>query len=72
MRLPEHCPVLLGANVTRNRDNFANRRVPVFNADPVAMVASMDKVGAPPRAESSTLWLKHDTAQSASLPRAPR
>lgn len=71
VRLPQSGPVLLSADVAHNRDNFANRRVPVFNADPRATVASMDKVDALLRAEGATLWVNHDTAQSEGLPHAP-
>ncbi len=71
VRLVENGPVLLSADVVHNRDNFANRRVPVFNADQRASVASMDKADAVLRAERGKFWINHDTAQSATLPHAP-
>lgn len=71
VRLPESGPVLLSADVAHNHDNFAHRRVPVFNADQQASVASMDKVEALLRAQGATMWVNHDTAQSETLPHAP-
>ena len=64
--------MLLSADVAHNRDNFAHRRVPIFNADEAASRASMDKVEALLRAEGATLWVNHDTAQSEAIPHAPQ
>jgi len=72
LRLPDSGPVLLSADVAHNRSNFAHRRVPVFNTDPAASVASMDKVDRLLHEEGATLWVNHDSAQSETLPRAPR
>jgi N-acyl homoserine lactone hydrolase len=71
VRLPDTGPVLLSGDVAHNRENFARRRVPAFNADRTASVASMDKVAALLDAEGARMWVNHDTAQSAGLPHAP-
>jgi glyoxylase-like metal-dependent hydrolase (beta-lactamase superfamily II) len=71
VRLPDSGPVLLSADVAHNRENFARRRVPVFNAEQEASVASMDKVDRLLRDEGAKLWVNHDTAQSETLPHAP-
>jgi N-acyl homoserine lactone hydrolase len=72
VRLPETGPVLLSGDVAHNRDNFRCRRVPSFNADKEATTASMEKVEGLLRAEKATMWVNHDTAQSESLPHAPK
>ena len=72
VRLPKSGPVLLSGDVAHNRENFRLRRVPSFNADRQATMASMDKVDTLLRAEQATMWVNHDTAQSDSLPHAPR
>jgi N-acyl homoserine lactone hydrolase len=71
VRLPETGPVLLSADVAHNRDNFRHRRVPVFNWDAAATIASMDKVDALLHETGATLWINHDTEQNATLPHAP-
>lgn len=71
IRLPEAGPVVLSADVAHNRDNFRHRRVPIFNADKVATVASMNKIDGILRNEQASLWINHDTEQSETLPHAP-
>lgn len=71
IRLPETGPVLLSGDVAHNGENFRLRRVPAFNVDKRASIASMEKVDALLRAEKATIWINHDTAESASLPHAP-
>ena len=71
VRLPETGPVLLSGDVAHNRDNLAHHRVPSFNADKRASVASMERVDALLRDEEASIWVNHDTTQSATLPHAP-
>jgi len=71
IRLPETGSVLLSGDVAHNRENFRLRRVPAFNADKSASVASMERVDALLRAERATMWINHDTAESKLLPHAP-
>jgi N-acyl homoserine lactone hydrolase len=72
VRLQECGPVLLSGDVAHNRENFRCRRVPSFNADHAATIASMEKVETLLRTEKATMWVNHDTAQSETLPHAPR
>lgn len=72
VRLPESGLVLLSGDMAHNWGNFSHRRVPVFNADQQATAASMDKVDALLRVQGATMWVNHDTAQSKTLPHAPR
>jgi N-acyl homoserine lactone hydrolase len=72
VRLPESGPMLLSGDVAHNRENFRCRRVPSFNADHAATIASMEKVETLLRTEKATMWVNHDTAQSETLPHAPR
>jgi glyoxylase-like metal-dependent hydrolase (beta-lactamase superfamily II) len=69
--LRETGPVLLSGDVAHNYDNFNCRRVPSFNADHKATIASMEKVDALLRTEGAIMWVNHDTAQSETLPHAP-
>ena len=71
IRLPDAGPVLLSGDMAHNRENFALRRVPSFNADREATVESMEKVAALMRDEGAALWINHDKAQSDALPHAP-
>ena len=71
IRLPRSGPVLLSGDMAHNRENFALRRVPSFNADRQATVDSMEKVASLLNDEGATLWINHDKAQSDALPHAP-
>ena len=68
---PETGAVVLSGDVAHNRDNFRQRRVPTFNADKAATVASMEKVDLILVHEKAAFWINHDTEQSATLPHAP-
>lgn len=70
VRLPSG-PILLSGDVAHFEDNFTHRRVPTFNWDATASRASMDKVDAILRAEGASLWINHDSAQTARLPQVP-
>ena len=71
VRLPSG-PVVLSGDVAHFAANFRHRRVPEFNADAEATRASMDKIDAILRTENARFWINHDSAQTASLPQAPR
>ena len=71
VRLPRRGAVLLSGDVAHNRENLRHMRVPSFNADPQATVASMTKVVELLRFENAEIWINHDTAQSDKLPHAP-
>jgi len=71
VNLPETGTVLLSGDVAHTRRNFRCRCVPVFNADSLRSIASMEKVDALLEAEGATLWVNHDIVQNGSLPHAP-
>jgi glyoxylase-like metal-dependent hydrolase (beta-lactamase superfamily II) len=71
VRLPRTGVVVLSGDAAHFRDNFEHRRVPSFNFDRDASVASMDKLAAIVQKENAQLWINHDSAQSATLRHAP-
>lgn len=71
VRLPETGPVLLSGDVAHNHSNLSHLRIPSFNADKKATVASMQKVRELLQHEDARIWLNHDTEQNATLPHAP-
>lgn len=71
LRLPKIGPVLHSGDVAHNRGNLNQLRVPSFNADQDASVESMKKVQGPLKSEGASIWVNHDTSQSATLPHAP-
>ncbi|HEY3634660.1 MAG TPA: N-acyl homoserine lactonase family protein [Caldimonas sp.] len=72
VRLPKTGAVVLSGDAAHFGENFALRRVPSFNFDKDASVRSMDKLARIVEAEHAQLWINHDSAQSATLPHAPR
>ncbi|WP_322743993.1 N-acyl homoserine lactonase family protein [Nostoc edaphicum] len=72
VRLPQTGLVVLSGDVAHFEENFVNRRVPRFNADAKQTRQSMNKVDAIVKNQSAQLWINHDLAQSASIPRAPK
>ncbi|WP_213739006.1 N-acyl homoserine lactonase family protein [Bradyrhizobium sp. dw_411] len=72
VRLPETGPIILSGDVAHNRENFRLRRIPTFNADHAATVASMDRVDALVRELDAGFWINHDTEQNGTLAHAPR
>ncbi|MET0313119.1 MAG: N-acyl homoserine lactonase family protein [Hansschlegelia sp.] len=72
VRLPKAGPVILSGDVAHFEESFRHHYVPKFNSDPVLSQSSMEKVEALMRAEGAKLWINHDAAQTASLPRAPQ
>ena len=71
VRLPQTGPVVLSGDVAHNRENLRLLRVPSFNADQQATVASMQRIESLLRAEAAVMWINHDTAQNETLPHAP-
>jgi N-acyl homoserine lactone hydrolase len=71
VRLPERGPVVLSGDMVHFQDNWVNRRVPSRNFDKGESVRSMEKVAALLEAEHAQLWINHDKAQSATVPKAP-
>ncbi len=71
VRLPKKGPVLLSGDMTHFQDNWVNRRVPANNFDKEQSLKSMDKVAAILASTNAQLWINHDKAQSAGIPKAP-
>ena len=71
VRLPERGPVILSGDMVHFQDNWAHKRVPARNFDQEQSVKSMERVAALMTAEHAELWINHDKAQSASIPKAP-
>ena len=71
VRLPRTGPVLLSGDVTHFEDNWVNRRVPGFNFNRDESLKSMEKVSALLASTGAQLWINHDKAHSARIPRSP-
>jgi N-acyl homoserine lactone hydrolase len=63
VRLPGVGPVLLSGDIAHSLENFEQRRVPNFNADPIATKRSIEMVDELLRREHAELWLGHDRRQ---------
>jgi hypothetical protein len=51
---------------------WVNRRVPANNFSKEQSVQSMEKVAALLEASKAQLWINHDKAQSAGIPKSPK
>jgi N-acyl homoserine lactone hydrolase len=71
VRLPERGPVVLSGDMVHFEDNWVHRRVPSHNFSKEQTLASMEKVAALLEKEHAQLWINHDQAQSATIPKAP-
>jgi N-acyl homoserine lactone hydrolase len=71
VRLPKKGPVLLSGDMTHFQDNWVNRRVPANNFDKQQSLTSMEKVAVILASKNAQLWINHDKAQSAAIPKAP-
>jgi N-acyl homoserine lactone hydrolase len=71
VRLPERGAVLLSGDMVHFQDNWTQRRVPARNFDKSESLQSMQKVESVLAMEHAELWINHDKAQSAAIPKAP-
>jgi N-acyl homoserine lactone hydrolase len=71
VRLPKTGPVVLSGDMVHLQDNWMNRRVPAFNFNREQSLRSMEKVAAVIEKNKAQLWINHDKAQSATIPKAP-
>ncbi len=71
VRLPERGPVVLSGDMVHFAENWKQRRVPSRNFSSGESVDSMAKVAALLAKENAELWINHDKAQSATIPKAP-
>jgi N-acyl homoserine lactone hydrolase len=72
VRLPRRGPIVLSGDLVHFHDNWNHRRVPAFNYNREQSVASMVKVADLLASHKAELWINHDKAQSARLPRSPQ
>ena len=72
VRLPRRGPVILSGDLVHFQDNWDHRRVPAFNYDREQSLASMRKVAELLSSQKAELWINHDKAQSARIPRSPQ
>jgi glyoxylase-like metal-dependent hydrolase (beta-lactamase superfamily II) len=71
VRLPDRGPVVLSGDMVHFEENWAHRRIPSRNFDKKQTAQSMEKVAALLAKENAQLWINHDKAQSATIPKAP-
>jgi glyoxylase-like metal-dependent hydrolase (beta-lactamase superfamily II) len=72
VRLPRRGPVILSGDLVHFHDNWDHRRVPAFNYNREQSVASMEKVAELLASQEAELWINHDRAQSARIPKSPQ
>lgn len=72
VHLPKTGYVVLAGDVAHFEANWDNRRVPGFNADKAASLASMEKVARIVKEKHAQLWLNHDKPSSDARRHAPR
>lgn len=72
VRLPKTGPVLLSGDMVHFRSNWDAKRVPLFNYDRAASLRSMNEMAAFIERTGAKLWINHDFAQSATLPKLPQ
>jgi len=71
VRLPKTGAVVLSGDLVHFEENWVNRRIPARNFDREQSARSMEKVAAILSREGAELWINHDKAQSARIPRIP-
>jgi len=72
VRMPQSGNVVLSGDAVHFQENWENRRVPARNFNKEQTAASMEKIADVLKKEKATLWINHDSAQSASVPHAPK
>jgi glyoxylase-like metal-dependent hydrolase (beta-lactamase superfamily II) len=71
VRLPKRGAVILSGDMVHFQENWTHRRVPARNFNKEQSAQSMERVAALLSSEHAELWINHDKAQSASIPKAP-
>jgi len=64
VRLPKTGVVVLSGDAVHFKDNWDNRRVPVFNTSKEQSLASMERIAEIVKKESAQFWINHDKPQS--------
>ena len=71
VRLPRTGLVLLSGDMVHQTVNWDAKRAPGFNFNVARSVQSMQEVDAFLKQTAAKLWINHDMAQNASIPKAP-
>lgn len=71
VRLPEAGPVLISGDLWHFRSNRMHQRVPLLNHDEQATRRAMKRMEALVRRTRARVWIQHDRAQMAMIPKAP-
>jgi N-acyl homoserine lactone hydrolase len=71
VHLADAGPILLSGDLWHLAESRTHRRVPPFNTDKAATLASMDKVDALVEATGARVVIQHEAADIAALPRYP-
>jgi N-acyl homoserine lactone hydrolase len=71
LRLADAGPILLSGDLWHLTESRRERRVPPFNTDTAATLASMDKVEAIVRSTGARVVIQHESADIAALPEFP-
>jgi glyoxylase-like metal-dependent hydrolase (beta-lactamase superfamily II) len=71
VRLPERGAVVLSGDMVHFEENWRERRVPSRNFNKEQSLQSMERIAALLSVEHAELWINHDKAQSAAVPKAP-
>ena len=64
--------MILSGDMVHFESNWTNRRVPGVNPDSAETVKSRDRVAGVIAQYNAQLWINHDKAQSARVPKAPQ
>jgi len=71
VRLPKTGAVVLSGDMVHFQENWEQRRVPGMNFNRDQSVKSMEAIAAFMAVNKAQLWINHDKAQSAGVPKAP-
>lgn len=71
VRLPKSAPVVLSGDLAHVMSNWEAKRAPSFNYNVEQSVRSMNEMDVFLKSTGARLWINHDMAQSAAIPKAP-
>jgi glyoxylase-like metal-dependent hydrolase (beta-lactamase superfamily II) len=71
IKLAKTGAIVISGDAVHFKDNWDNRRVPVFNVDKEKSLASMQRLADVVREHKAELWIHHDVAQSERQRKAP-
>jgi glyoxylase-like metal-dependent hydrolase (beta-lactamase superfamily II) len=72
VRLPKTGAVVLSGDMVHLEENWHSQRVPSRNFDRDLSLRSMQRVADLLRSEGATLWINHELAHSAAVPKSPQ